>query len=55
MKKRPLGRLRGWWSNINMGLKEMRQEDVGNLHSDMRMTFDNTYKCQECVDQESNS
>jgi hypothetical protein len=51
-KKSPLGRLRGWWSNINMGLKEMRQEDVGNLHTDIRMTLG---KCQECVDHESNS
>jgi hypothetical protein len=52
--KGPLGRLRGWWSSINVGFKEMRQEGVGNLHTDMRMTLGNTYKCHECVDQQSN-
>jgi len=37
-----------------VGLKEMRQDDVGNLHTDPRMTLGNTYKCHECVDQQSN-
>jgi len=52
--KRPLERRRKWWSNIDMGFKEMRQEDVDSIHRDMRMTLGNAYKCHECVDQQSN-
>jgi hypothetical protein len=52
--KIPLGRLRGWWNNINMDFKEMRREDVDSINTNMRMTLGNAYNCHECVYKQSN-